>query len=251
MAEQSAATETVRDSVIAHLTSVLDDTEVIAEPFSHFYLEGVFPDDVYDQILDGMPDPGLYRALSDKHQLEDGTSTRDVFQLSDGNLDALPEDKRALWKGIAAALRSVALRRKLFGMFRAEMAKRFRVDPGSVEDAEAFPNPALIRDLGGYEIRPHPDSPSKIVTMQLYLPRDDSQSDLGTALYRLRLLKLKNLVSLRNAFEKVKQFPFKPNSAYAFAVTKTTWHGRELVALASEARNSIMNIYYDAPDKGY
>jgi len=174
-----------------------------------------------------------------------------VLQLDDDAVGKMDDASAPLWRGISEALRSPQLKRKIFAAFRAPLSKRFKVPPAGAEDIDGFPNPALIRDLGGYEISPHPDSPSKVVTTQYYLPRDATQEDLGTALYKLKILQLKNLVSPRNAFVNVKQFPFRPNSMYGFAVTRTSWHGRELVPLASEARNTLLNIYYDAPGKGY
>lgn len=243
--------DAVRDAVLAHLGAVLDAAVVETKPFAHFYLEGVFPDVIYARMLESMPGPGLYRSLSDKHVLEDGTSTRDVLQLDDDAVGEMDDESRPLWRGVAEALRSPQLKREIFALFRGPLAKRFKVSPADAEDIDGFPNPALIRDLGGYEISPHPDSPSKVVTTHYYLPRDATQEGLGTALYELRILQLKNLISPRNALVKVKQFPFRPNSMYGFAVTRTSWHGRELVPLASEARNTILNIYYDAPGKGY
>lgn len=108
-----------------------------------------------------------------------------------------------------------------------------------------------MKDLGGYEIAPHKDTRSKMVTMQFYLPPDSSKSDLGTAVYRVRLLRVQNLLSPRNRFEKVKQFSFQPNSGYAFAVGSKSWHGRETVPMASGERNSLMLIYYAEPNKGW
>jgi hypothetical protein len=108
-----------------------------------------------------------------------------------------------------------------------------------------------VKDLGGYEIAPHRDTRSKIVTMQFYLPEDMSKADLGTAVYRQRFFRLKNLVSLKNRFETVKQFSFAPNSGYAFAVGQRSWHGRETVPMASGERNSLMLIYYAQAGKGW
>jgi hypothetical protein len=78
-----------------------------------------------------------------------------------------------------------------------------------------------------------------------------SRADLGTAVYRRRLFRLKNLLSPRNRFETVKQFPFAPNSGYAFAVGSKSWHGRDPVPIAAGERNSLMLIYYAQPGKGW
>jgi hypothetical protein len=46
------------------------------------------------------------------------------------------------------------------------------------------PRVSLIRDLAGYRIGVHKDIEAKVITAQLYLPRDDSKAHLGTAFYR-------------------------------------------------------------------
>ena len=43
-----------------------------------------------------------------------------------------------------------------------------------------YPVPVLTRDIPGYRIYPHPDTHWKGITVQLYLPRDDSTAHVGT-----------------------------------------------------------------------
>src|SRR5436190_562347 len=83
-----------------------------------------------------------------------------------------------------------------------------------------LPPPELYRETEGFEIPPHPDTRRKVVTMHLYWPADHSQIDLGTALFRHRLFAWP-LSSWQRRFQKVKQFPFQPNSGYAFVVNNT------------------------------
>ena len=70
----------------------------------------------------------------------------------------------------------------------------------------------LVRDTEDYRIKPHPDGLNKLVTLQFYLPADESQLDLGTSLF------IRHRGLLGGSFEEVKRFTFKPNSAYAFPV---------------------------------
>jgi hypothetical protein len=85
--------------------------------------------------------------------------------------------------------------------------------------------------------------------MQMYLPEDTSQLDLGTSLFvRHRRL-------LGGTFEEVKRFPFRPNSAYAFAVSdspqRTSWHGRERLTGFAGVRNTLMVLFQRVSPRTY
>ena len=43
-----------------------------------------------------------------------------------------------------------------------------------------YPIPILTRDIPGYLITPHTDTRWKGITVQLYLPQDDANTDIGT-----------------------------------------------------------------------
>jgi hypothetical protein len=243
--------EAVRDAVLAHLLQALQNTPQEDQPFSHFYVKGMFPKDIYGQMVAMLPEPNCFRPLSlEKYARSDGTSTRDVLELNETMLAPLPPASRALWLGIADALMSAALKHAVFDKLSVDLSQRFRVPRTRLCEVVAYPKPALIRDVGGYEIAPHPDVRKKIVTMQFYLPSDGSQVDLGTALY-VRHGMVSTLLSKKRRFEKVKQFAFLPNSGYGFAVSGHSWHGRDLVPMASGVRNSLLLIYYNQPNKGY
>lgn len=110
--------------------------------------------------------------------------------------------------------------------------------------------PTLYRETEGFEIPPHTDTRRKVVTMHLYLPAGRDQLGLGTALYRRRRLAW-TPGEWRRRFEKVKQFPFRPNSGYAFVVnntlTRKSWHGRETLPPGSGVRNTLLNTFYEEP----
>lgn len=203
-------------------------------------------------MLELLPDASAYAADNPRlHTREDGLVTRNILSLSAPTLAQLPEPHRSFWSEIADALVAPRLRRIVFAKLSADLSRRFHLRPNQLDSIAAYPKPALVKDLGGYEIAPHRDTRSKIVTMQFYLPHDMSKKDLGTAVYRQRLFHLKNLVSPRNRFVTVKQFSFAPNTGYAFAVGQRSWHGRAKVPMASGERNSLMMIYYAQPGKGW
>lgn len=140
------------------------------------------------------------------------------------NDDALkiPESKRSFWVELSATFRNPALRTALLA--KLGMAENLVV---------ADPKVLLVRDVDGYRIGPHPDNPNKAVTLQFYLPRDQSRPHLGTELYRDR------------RGECVKRMRFAPNHGYAFAVTRQSWHGVPKHDLSAGPR-AVLIVYYRA-----
>lgn len=100
--------------------------------------------------------------------------------------------------------------------------------------------PVVYRDSDGDQIKPHPDTRKKVVTMQLYCPTYNSQEALGTTLYQASLKGLFHVGSY--CLEPVKTIPFLPTAGYAFVVfkayhslTKMSWHGRPQIHTLSQA----------------
>ena len=247
------AQEGVGTAVLDHLCEKIRAVDVSSSPYAHFYLEEAFPNEIFKEMLRKLPAHSAYGADNPRiHTREDGLVTRNILSLTlPGPVRELPEEQRSFWTEISQALTSPRLKQVVFDRLSEDLSRRFRIRPDQLDSVTAYPKPALVKDLGGYEIAPHTDTRSKIVTMQFYLPEDMSKADLGTTVYRQRIFQLKNLVNLRNRFEAVKQFSFAPNSGYAFAVGPKSWHGRDKVPMASGERNSLMLIYYARPDKGW
>ena len=130
-----------------------------------------------------------------------------------------------------------------------DLAARFGVSESNVSDIDCVYDIILFRDSEDYRIKPHPDGLNKIVTMQFYLPADESTLDLGTSLFVRR----RGLFG--SDFDEVKRFAFKPNSAYAFAVSdspnRQSWHGRDRLSGFKGVRNSLMVLFQQSARNGY
>ncbi len=218
-----------RDSLIARIGAApLDRT-----PCDHVRLEQIFEPELNRQLLDNLPDQAQYDEQIHKDALlPDGRYARLRFELTEENLARLAEPKRSFWQGVLNEVRSPEIERAYKEKFRAALTKRFGRDPMLVETVQ---RPVLFRDIAGYKISVHADNLDKVITSQIYLPRDDSQAHLGTSFHRRKA---------DRSFEKVKSLPFTPNSGYAFPVTTDSWHSVEQMRDSDGPRNTLMLIWY-------
>jgi hypothetical protein len=247
----------IRDAILRRLLEVFGGTSIDAIPFAHLYVERVFPADVYLSMLEYLPpmelyapdNPRKYARAAALQGLLHVSSCRYTFALHERNLERLSGAAREIWSGVAAALTAPELKERIFSRLSSDLCRRFHLGERELQQVVVYPRPSLVRDLSGYWIAPHPDTRAKVVTAQFYLAPDESQRALGTTLYRRHLFDPRNLISLKNMFEKVKQFDFLPNSGYAFAVGRHSWHGRERVPNDAGERNSILLFYYSDPSR--
>ena len=227
------------------MVNALQKAEVDHEPFSHLYVEGFFPEDLYDKILKNLPDPNLYRPVNlKKWARADGTSTRDRLFLDHESYSKMPPATAQFWSGVRSVLASNEVKETLFGLLWPDLSKRFGVDRKAVCSIEAEATTVLVRDIEDYKLKPHPDGLPRIVTTQIYLPVDNTQEELGTSLYKENPW---YMWPVGKKFREFKRFPFRPNSSYSFVVmtepNRKSWHGRELMSAEHGIRNSILNTY--------
>lgn len=248
--------EAVFRTTLDHMLDAVERAPAVDDPFSHVYFEHLFPEDIYADMLATLPEPAAYATAAERHYSrgEVGGFVRSLFALTTGAVAGMDFRRQALWGGVAAALTAPELKRAVFAKLATDMTFRFGVPVGEVADLAGHARPTLYRETEGFEIAPHPDTRKKVVTMHLYLPADESQLELGTALYRRRLLALP-FGPWRGRFTKVKQFRFAPNSGYAFVVNNTlskrSWHGRERLPDGAGVRNTLLNTFYAQPREGY
>jgi hypothetical protein len=204
-------------------------------PFYHLVFDRVFPDEVYAAMLAAMPLASDYRPMSGRskgHDLADGTHTRVKIDLFPEYVRGLPPEKRAVWDVVGRALCSNEVKQALMARLAPGLRRRFGAGYGKVG---MFPVPVLTRDIPGYQIPPHPDTRWKGITVQLYLPRDDTTSHIGT-IFHERLAD--------GSLPKRTQMKFSPNTGYAFAVADDTWHSADTVGPEVKTRDSILLTYF-------
>jgi hypothetical protein len=239
----------VTSRIIDHWRATIPATPLQPEPFDHLYFDAMLPPEVYADLLRSLPDKSVYEPINpDRWVNAQGVSTRDRLPLTEAGISRMPEALRPFWTAVSEALRSDALKRLVFTRLAADLAVRLKIDAADAPDRPMYVGASLTRDIEDYRIKPHPDGWPRCVTMQLYLPADESQLDLGTSLYVETPLWRR---ALGRRYAEVKRFPFRPNSAYCFAVNdlpgKRSLHGRERIGPNSGVRNTILVSWYAEP----
>jgi hypothetical protein len=230
--EQSQSVENLIQFVVESIRrSQADDS-----PFYHLRFDRVFPNDFYVEMLETMPVGDEYRALSGKAKLRnrtpDGKPTRTKIDLFTEYIRHLPPHKRAVWDVVGRVLRSKQLEKAFVERLAPGLKRRFGVDFAKVR---MYPVPILTRDVPGYYITAHSDTLWKGITVQFYLPADNSTPHVGTLFHEMLPTGSK---------PKRAQMLFSPNTGYAFAVADNTWHSVGLVGPEVKTRDSILLTYF-------
>ncbi|HET9651776.1 MAG TPA: hypothetical protein VFP36_06280 [Usitatibacter sp.] len=223
------------DRIIGHLVESIGLAAASPDPFHHLHLREVFPADVYAAMVQALPSPQAYRPMSGRARearRPDGVPTRTKLHLLPEFIRGLVPSQRAIWEPVGRALCSEPVRDAFTRRLSPGLQKRFGTQHARVR---MYPIPMLIRDVTGYRIGIHPDTRHKGMTIQLFLPRDESIRHAGTAFHRR---------GADGGYEKVRQMPFLPNTGYAFAVGSDTYHSLDVLGPEIATRDSILLTYY-------
>jgi hypothetical protein len=223
------------EDVSRFVASAVEAARAGDSPFHHLVFERVFPEQVYATILAAMPLASDYRPMSGRSKDRDlahGAPTRVKIDLFPEYIRKLPPEKRAVWDVVGRALCSHEVKQAFVRRLAPGLRQRFGADFAKVG---MYPIPILTRDIPGYKIPPHPDTRWKGITVQLFLPRDDTTSHIGT-IFHERLPD--------GSLPKRAQMKFLPNTGYAFAVGEDTWHSADTVGPEVKTRDSILLTYF-------
>lgn len=235
------------NSPFSHFANRLREAEVLLEPYPHFCLDNIFPDEYYRALLENLPSSTSYENLYEVTTLKlDHFRHRDQRDMNAGWTDGFPSEQKEFWNSFDSWFLGEEMAQAVLQTFPAQMHARFgsQWPPVSVESQ-------LIRHRTGYFLGPHSDLHTKLVVLLLYLAPDESTAHLGTSLYRAKDPSFTCPNSTHYQFEdfiKVKTAPYKPNSLLAFFRSDVSFHGLEPLAetdVQHSGRDVIQYVLYD------
>jgi hypothetical protein len=203
-------------------------------PYPHCFVRDVFPADFYAEMQRNLPDPAAMIPILEARGVK-GYEERFVLELhKPEHLATLPDDKRKFWQDAATWFvgspygQLGRLGNLMMQKFQPFVQSRLKNLNGFRFYDEAF----LVEDITNYKLGPHTDSPPKVITMLFYLPKDESQSHLGTSIYipKDRTFRCGGGPHYPfDWFERMASMPFLPNSLFTFVKGDNSFHGVEPV----------------------
>ncbi|MBX7066117.1 MAG: hypothetical protein K1X28_02690 [Parachlamydiales bacterium] len=223
--------------MLEHLIGKISKAKVQKEPFSYFYIENVFPDEFYQEIIEYFPTKDHFQPLSIKGVVRPGTyNQRLSLSLDEEGIGMLPFFHQLFWSRFTEALKSRECISAIQRIF-------------SIERSDIVPDLSLVSDHSDYAIGPHTDHPQKVLTLLFYFPKDDSQKTLGTSVYR-PIDPSFRCEGFRHhpfeGFQNIYTAPFVPNSIFGFLKSDRSFHGVEPIGKQEFPRN-LMSYQFLTP----
>lgn len=236
-------------SPLAHFVERLRTSEVVMEPYPHYFLEKVLPDEYYQMLLNSLPESAVYENLFEVTALKlDHFRHRDQRDLNKGWTESLPAELKDFWDHFDEWFMGPQLAQAVLASFAGQLQERFgEKEPGPQVSVEA----QLIRHRAGYFLGPHSDLHTKLIVLLIYLAPDASAAHLGTSLYSPKDPSFSCPNSTHYSFEdfvRVKTASYKPNSLLAFLRSDISFHGLEPLSqqdVTTGGRDLIQYVLHD------
>lgn len=221
---------------VEHVLYRIRTTPARPYPFSHFYVENVFPQDYYQKILAHLPDTEHYTPIDQLGETQGQYSRRLLFSLQKGP-DKLREEKKEFWRSFMEQFGGPQFQNAILSLFSENIDKC-----GWEPDQQLKSAVDLVRDTTTYSIGPHTDVPRKCVTLIFYLARDDRHPHFGTSLFTPCNTYFEDPLCGHHPFENFKliaTMPYKANAVFGFVRSANSWHGVLPIEEESAERDSL------------
>jgi len=243
-------------NLLDQLINSFVDSKNIDDPFPHKFIENIFPSSFYNDLLNNIPDTGLYTPIKDTGSVTtDYSDERFIFNFTDKNdSNKLSNSQQLFFNNLTKVLFSKEIFQAVTSSFKETL--QFRINTFSDDEKRLFDFPnlkfsyraALIKDFTKYSLGAHTDNNTKFITFLFYIPSTDKLKANGTSLYKpitnVKGSKHFTLEQTQQNFKKIKTCPFIPNSVLLFPRTSNSFHGVEEVNIDMKERNLLLLNYY-------
>lgn len=229
--------------VLQHVKRRLEQAHVHSSPYPYFYIENIFPEEFYQELLANLPETEYFQSLSQTGKVDPKTyAERFVLPFQEEQLGQLPFYHFLFWSKFAEAIKGDEWCSMLLEKFGEQIKERF----GPHYERVTFSSTAeLVRDRTNYSIGPHTDHPIRVLTLLFYFPSSKDQAHLGTSVYEPidPSFECEGFTHHSfSGFKKVHTATFLPNSVFGFLKTNRSFHGREPILDKNVERN-LINYY--------
>lgn len=236
------------ESVFNHLLYKIANATICTYPYTHIYIEDVFPTDFYEEMIAKFPDTAHFKSLVEMGNVPPGTyENRYVLPLKTNELGQLPFDQLVFWTQFSQAFTQESWPQTILSKFHSDIRGRF----GDHYLHTAFYSKLeLLSDQSEYAIGPHTDHPRRVLSLLFYLPTSKDQPHLGTSIYRPKdpYFKCEGLEHhTPEEFTKVYTAPFLPNSVFGFIKSDRSFHGVEPIGKQQTPRRLLSYTLFWAP----
>jgi hypothetical protein len=231
-------------SVEAHLLDRIVAAPIAREPFPHCVIDGAFPPQFYEEIVDHWPGERSWAPFAESGRVSKGAyAERFVVLMNDDGYARLDDEHRQFWQHqVAGWLLGARLRGALLEKFTAELEQSGFGAPFEQTAGDAL----IVSDRTSYAIGPHTDNPRRVVSLLFYLPEDATFRRFGTSFYAPCDPAFRCPGGSHHEFKdfvRVRTIEFVPNRLVVFPKSDRCFHGVERVDLPEiERRLLIYNV---------
>lgn len=234
--DEAAAAAHVRDAVLA--------TPVATEPFAHLLIADLYPDHVYDGIMEMWPSLELFRRSN--------SQTRYEFNFHTGR-ERLPEADLEFWRKVTRVtnIANLTIQQRLSGGFGEKFAPF--VGPGWAKavggNVDCLPTSLqLATYTGNYGLAPHVDSLRLLTNAFVYFSDKGpavEEPELGTVLYKSKGLTIPTNWPLEREatapfLDRVVISAYQRNHCLAYVNSPVAFHGVDDQDIGDRHRRLLM-----------
>jgi len=212
-------------------------------PFPCFTVDRLFDWNFYHQLIKNLPSKEEYvQTRAERTSNQFAYESRTKIALTDQDqLARIDPQKKQIWQELAGFFQSDHFITTLFMKYKPFLKERY----GDALRFEPKVRLELIRDCTGYRINPHTDATHKIFTSLIYLPKQLTDLDLGTSIYRhenpdFRCEAGGQYDPMKQSFHEIFRAPYQPGRMFSFMKTDNSFHGREPIERENVERNLMI-----------